>query len=88
MGAGAQSVVETFEGVGNTAPAQPQQQARQGGGGGGYGSLGSLEVKSGKHAGKTLDQIANEDPSWLTWARDNLNNPFLKGKVTEYLNAA
>lgn len=77
--AGAESIVQAVEGAG-TATRQGE--------GGGNASVGSLVVNSGKHKGKTLDAINAEDPSWLTWAGANLNNPFLKGKVNEYLAQA
>lgn len=89
--AGAQSVVERFEGQEQAAaPASGRSYTRPSGGGGGGGNfiVGSLEVNSGKHKGKTLQQIADEDPAWLDWAATSLNNTFLKGKVIEFLNAA
>jgi len=34
--------------------------------------LTSTPLKFGKHAGKTLPQVAIADPNWLFWAKDNI----------------
>ena len=36
----------------------------------------------GKHSGKTLIQIKNEDPSYITWAKENMGEP-LKGLLAQ-----
>lgn len=77
--AGAQSVVETFEGEPSTTQtAAPRSTS----------GAGSVEIRSGKHAGKTIAQVADEDPSYLEWASGNLKNDFLKSRIREFLAAA
>ena len=58
-----------------------------GGGGGGGNGAGSVVLKFGKHRGKTIAQVAQEDAGWLTWASENTNNDFVKNKIREFLSA-
>lgn len=87
--AGAESVVESFEG-GQSAPTTQQAAPSGPAGGGASRPNAELEVRSGKFAGKTLGQIAEEKdgPSWLDWASRELKNDFLKTRIQQFLNAA
>jgi hypothetical protein len=95
--AGAESVVEVIESVGTGA------RGNRGGGnsggnrgrssngdGGQYANQapGDVVIKSGKHEGKTIADAAAEDPEWIEWARENLNNDFLRKKVEAFASAA
>lgn len=85
--AGAESVVESFEGEEKPAPARRSSApARRGGGGGG--DAATLEVRSGKYAGRTLGDIYDEDADYVVWLSENSKNTFLKNKASEFLNAA
>lgn len=91
--AGAETVVEVFEGDASEK-AQPQRPVYgtrsnndNGGGGSGSGS-GNIEVKFGKHRGKTISEIYDEDEGWLRWAADNANNDFVRKHAQKFLAAA
>ena len=93
--AGAETVVQTFE-----APSSVADIARQAApagetpfppAGGGFsasggGTAGATVLKFGKHRGKTIAQVASEDPGWLDWASQNTNNDFVKTKIREFLS--
>lgn len=86
--AAAESVVERFEGD-EPAPARTSRPssggARRSGGGGG--DAATLEVRSGKYAGRTLGDIYEEDPDYVEWLAEKSNNTFLKNKAREFLAA-
>lgn len=92
--AGAQSVVEAFESpssIGDVAresfsapSSAPTGDSFSASGGGG---AGSTVLKFGKHRGKTISQVAQEDRGWLDWASQNTNNDFVKTKIREFLSA-
>lgn len=99
---GAEMIVETFESPTSVAQAVatpptrfpdsfPEPEAAQpsygGGGGGGNSGAGGVVLKFGKHRGKTIAQVAQEDAGWLTWASENTNNDFVKNKIREFLSA-
>lgn len=84
--AGAEMVVETFSGGGGATEPSFDQPAPSGGGGGSKPNA-DVEVKIGKHKGKTIGQIAAEEPDWLEWAGQNLNNDWLKSRIREFLAA-
>lgn len=47
---------------------------------------GSIAFKFGKHQGKTIAQVAQEDGKYLEWAATNLtNNQFMNDKIRAYL---
>lgn len=86
--AGAQAVVESFEGNSSyesSAPAQLQSVPTGGGR-----PHADVEVKVGKYRGKTIGAIfdSGEDGAgWLDWASKNLSNDWLKGRISEFLAA-
>jgi len=97
---GAEMVVETFESPTSVAQAvatpptrfpdsfpEPSSPAPSFGGGGGGNGAGSVVLKFGKHRGKTIAQVAQEDAGWLTWASENTNNDFVKNKIREFLSS-
>lgn len=99
---GAEMIVETFESPTSVAQAVASPPSRfpdsfpepsapepsYGGGGGGNSSgAGGVVLKFGKHRGKTIAQVAQEDAGWLTWASENTNNDFVKNKIREFLSA-
>lgn len=47
--------------------------------------LSAFTLKFGKHRGKTLGAIYDEDPSWLDWAGENTNNEYAKGRIQKFL---
>jgi hypothetical protein len=82
--AGAESVVERFEGA-STAPTvsalkPPAANTSS--------DVGSIVLKSGKYQGKTIAQVAEEDISYLEWTAENSKNTFLKDKAAAFLAAA
>lgn len=79
--AGAETVVERFEGA-STPATQPVRPS-----GGDNGGPATLVIKSGKHQGKTIAAVYDEDPSYIEWLADKSNNTFLKGKAQEFLAA-
>lgn len=89
--AGAESVIEVFEGTAapaavstgtvaaSYAPPAPSQVASSG--------AGDIAFNGGKHQGKTIAQVFNEDASYIEWAADKMKNSFMQGKCREYLNS-
>lgn len=85
--AGAETVVETFEGEGPSTTAPAAVSA------GGYamprpGS--DVELRFGKYKGQTIQQVwdSGEDgQSWLDWAAKNTNNDFVKKQIQQFLAA-
>jgi hypothetical protein len=67
--------------------AQPSYGGGGNGGSGGGNGAGSVVLKFGKHRGKTIAQVSQEDAGWLTWASENTNNDFVKNKIREFLSA-
>lgn len=93
--AGAETIVQTFDAPSSVADiareAAPTPQYGGNGGGGGFsasggGTAGATVLKFGKHRGKTIAQVASEDPGWLDWAAQNTNNDFVKTKIREFLS--
>lgn len=89
--AGAESIVEKFEGgaanvIQASAPTATTGYARPSGGGGS--DVGSIVLKSGKHAGKTIAQVADEDVSYIEWTARESKNTFLRDKASEFLRNA
>lgn len=84
--AGAESVVESFEGGGSSAPTSAPAS---GGGGGGSRPHADVEVRIGKYRGKTIGAIHSEPEGadWLDWASQNLSNDWLKTRIREFLAA-
>lgn len=86
--AGAEAVVQTFESPSSVADiardATPQQNSGFSASSGG--TAGATILKFGKHRGKTIAQVASEDPGWLDWASQNTNNDFVKTKIREFLS--
>lgn len=84
--AGAQAVVETLEG--NSSYSEPSSSPAPSGGG--SRPHADVEVKIGKYRGKTIGAIYGEPEGadWLDWASKNLSNDWLKGRITEFLQAA
>lgn len=85
--AGAETVVETFEGSPAAAPAAevvsiPRPAAKPSPSG--SGDPGTVVLKFGKHSGKTIAQVFDEDPGWLEWASENTNNDFVKSRINEF----
>lgn len=80
--AGAQSVVERFEG----GPSYSEPTSASSGGGRPHADV---EVKMGKFRGKTIGQIDAEPEGhdWLEWAAESISNDWLKGRIREYLAA-
>lgn len=85
--AGAQSVVESFEG--NSSPSSSPASAPSGGGGGSGRPHADVEVRIGKYRGKTIGAIHDEPEGadWLGWASENLSNDWLKSRIREFLAA-
>lgn len=84
--AGAESVVESFEAPAGEAPFPSDGPApAPAPGGGGSKKHADVEVKVGKHRGKTIGAIAAIDQGWLEWAGNNLSNDWLKSRINEYL---
>ena len=86
--AGAETVVETFEGGAKPAYAAKPGGGSDNGGGGGrstYSGSGNIDVKFGKHRGKTISEIYDEDPGWLEWAAEKANNDFVKQHARKFL---
>lgn len=88
--AGAETVVEKFEGTTtpSTTPAvehpdhpdtrhNPDSEA----------PYADTVVKFGKHRGKTIAKIDEEDRGWLEWCAGNSNNDFVKKATERYLAA-
>lgn len=97
--AGAETVIDVFEagernnrggfGGGNRngggAGGRYFSKGSQGGGGGNHPEdPGDIVVNFGKHRGKTISSIADEDPEWLEWAADNCSNTFIKNKIKQF----
>lgn len=85
--AGAETVVEVFEGSGtaqasSTYPA-PQAVASPSGGK----PNADLVINFGKHRGKTVETIDKTDRSWLEWVARESNNEFVKSRVAKFLAA-
>lgn len=84
--AGAEAFVQSFTDApassGNSAPAASSD------GGGRNKDPGTVVLKFGKHAGKTLAQVGDEDPDWVEWAAENATNDFVKRVTNEYLGRA
>lgn len=40
-------------------------------------------LKFGKHSGKTLGQVKEEDPSWIVWAKENIKNGVVAKLIQE-----
>ena len=80
--AGAGAVVEVTEG---SPPVGGYSNSPQSSGAG-RADPGSVDVKFGKHRGKTFDQINLEDREWIEWAAENSNNEFIKRVAREYLD--
>jgi hypothetical protein len=86
--AGAESVVEAFESpqaevvsIADRAPAaRPAAKPSPSG----SGDPGTVVLKFGKHSGKTIAQVYDEDPGWLEWASESTNNDFIKGRINEF----
>ena len=51
-----------YENVGDPPPIDPNED------------LGTTTMPFGKHKGKTFDELAQEIPSYLEWARDKMTN--------------
>lgn len=88
--AGAQSVVESFEGGGAPTATSSAPTSAPAASGGGSRPNADLEIKVGKYRGKTIGHVFdNEDEgdSYLEWMSQNINNDFLRAKVTEFLAA-
>lgn len=86
--AGAEAVVEVFEG---DAPAAPQATTSRpvfGTRSEGGGNSGNIEVKFGKHRGKTIQEIYEEDEGWLRWAAESANNDFIRKHAQKFLATA
>lgn len=84
--AGAQAVVESFEGdsYGNV-PTERSAPSSSGGR-----PHADVEVRIGKYRGKTIGAI-HDDPEgadWLQWASNSLSNDWLKTRIREFLAAA
>lgn len=89
--AGAETIVQTFDAPASVADivreAAPAPQSNGGGfSASGGGTAGATVLKFGKHRGKTIAQVASEDPGWLDWASQNTNNDFVKTKIREFLS--
>jgi hypothetical protein len=85
---GAEAVVERFEGVVQevqaSVPAAPAATQT-----GPLSDAGNVDIRNGKHAGKTIKQVFAEDPTYLEWAAANLDrNQFLRDKIREFLASA
>ena len=80
--AGAGAVVEVTEG---SPPVGGYNSSGPSSSGGGRTDPGSVDVKFGKHRGKTFDQINLEDREWIEWAAENSNNEFIKRVAREFL---
>lgn len=84
--AGVGTVIEKFEP--STSTQTYSSSAPPSGGGGGDGApYADTELKFGKHRGKTIAQVDDEDRGWLEWAAGNSNNDFIKKAVGKYLAA-
>lgn len=84
--AGAETVVQQFEGgtaVDSSGPvsARPVFATNSSGGG----EDGNIEVKFGKHRGKTIREIFEQDQGWLEWAAESANNDFIKQRARRFL---
>lgn len=90
--AGAEAIVQTFDSpssvgdIAREAAPAPQQTGGSGFSASGGGTAGATVLKFGKHRGKTIAQVASEDPGWLDWAAQNTNNDFVKTKIREFLS--
>lgn len=88
--AGAESVVERVEG-GSPTNATPEARKPYARGGSAHrdgNDPGTLEIKAGKHQGKTVADAVAEDPEWAEWAVSNLKNEFLRSRIEAYVNAS
>lgn len=84
--AGAETIVETFESP--TTPAADSFDAPAvAPAASGARPHADVAVKIGKHKGKTIGQIFQEDEGWLEWASQNVSNDWLKGRIREFLAA-
>jgi len=88
--AGAESVVEVFEGKAEVAPADAnvsQFQPRQAKGGSPTAQVaGQTVFKSGKHAGKSIADVYASTPDYIEWAAENMGrNKFMQDKCREFL---
>lgn len=89
--AGAESVVEVFEtpevvsAAAAAAPAtQEYSRPTPAASPAGSNDPSTVVLKFGKHSGKTIAQVYNEDPSWLEWAGENTRNDFIKGRIAAF----
>ena len=47
-----------------------------------------IEFRFGKHKGKTIDEVYQEDAGYLEWCLDNFDDKnFMKLKIKEYMGA-
>lgn len=70
------------------APAKRSYPARKASGGSSGGDTqdpGTLEIRAGKHGGKTIAAVYAEDPDYLDWCVENLKNEFLRTRIESYL---
>lgn len=84
--AGAESVVQVFEGETATAPKAPAQPAPSTPSNS-SGGPGEVVVNFGKHRGKTIAAIANEDESYIEWLSNEANNDYIKNMAKKFLAA-
>jgi hypothetical protein len=83
MLAGVESVVEFLD----ATPARREPAAHGGGGGSrNNGDAGSVAFNMGKHKGKTIAEVHNEAPDYLTWAVENMRNDYMVKQIRAYLN--
>lgn len=88
--AGAEAVVERFEGGPAPAAASSGYSAPAPSGGGSLPNA-DVEIKVGKHRGQTIGQVYDsgaDGVSYLEWASEKLNNDWLRGRIAEFLAAA
>lgn len=78
---GATSTIESIE-----TPSAPRR-SYGGGGGNSGGSAGSTELRSGKYAGKTVDEVIELDLEYAEWFAESGKNEFMAKKFAEALAA-
>lgn len=84
--AGAETVVQVFEGETAVAPA-PSSQPAPSSPTSNSGGPGEVVVNFGKFRGKTIAQIAEADESYLEWLSNEANNDYIKNMAKRFLAA-
>lgn len=100
--AGAETVLDVFEYSendksksrggynrgGSSSGGGNRQATSDGGGGSNGGAPGDTELNFGKHRGKTISDVYDEDSEYVEWLAEKANSTFVKRQAREFLKNA